>query len=1399
MAKKFNELIKKTLSVIIAVQLVSAALPSVSQGAENTDSVTIYMNPNGINGSGTKEKPVSSFNNLKALLGKLDDKVKSVTVEMAGGTYYLDDGVVLNEKLIKGKELTIKAADGEKPVLAGSRPVSLDDFEAVSDKSVKDRLVPSAAAYVGVVDLGKQGFTHEQVNFLDGLEVGSAATVLGVFLNDSKETIARFSNSSYLRIGNVINGGGQRRYALNQTDGGIFEVTQPNVRRWSQAKDMYIEGFLGAEYWSEWAKVGSIDTEKQTIAMAEWTQYGLKPQHKWAAINLLEEIDTPGEWYIDSDKLLMYYYPRYPIDRKTDKLEIAVVKKPLLTLDNVSNVVIDGIGFKNSGDDGISLISCEQVTIKNSSFYNLAKVGVRATNASNVRISCNDFYDTGYEGIYLDGGDRNLLISNGCVIDNNHVYNTGYLSGVNWNGGIRIGANSVETVIRNNLLHGIKNYSYTFGGNDNLFAYNEVWNGNRETADSAPIYCGRKLSEYGNAMRYNYVHDCVNAGNSTFTNWGIVTGDDWQAGTIIENNIIDMNNRNKGLASGTHSRDGIIRYNINVNSLVGIQANDRYKYVPNIFSDPANTTTGGLIASLESDTGLKKGYATTPIWLKKHPQVSTIYQDCVDNNGRFMVRDNVITDNVSVFAPNQIEQQFIDWGTVERNLDIEDMSVFVDPDNHDYRLTMEAVKKYNLSDKLMNEENFSMSEIGIQTDERSIEKPSDKFRKLYPTNGNSNMQREGLNLKWERALYADQYSYTVAKDPEMTDIVAEGITFDTSVTLDMLENDTVYYWNVRAENISKQIGNEWDSVGEAFVFKTSKYDVLDKNILNSVINEAEEVYKTVTEGNTVGDFKTGTLEVFKTEIDEAKRVSELVIGTTETIDNAVARLRSFVSLISGYKHKGFITVNNENKDSWIVVEEKAEDYSVENGTASFNQTGAEAVAYKDIIKNHQALSFKLKKEQAQNWIGIALKQKTPNQTSYSRNDHSYLIVIKDDIFELQKYDSASASAGIIKTADNNGIFTADKWHDFRFGAITVEKGVNIFLTIDGNKIFDYLDSVNPITAEGYFALTANANVLSIMQGDVPEGEYIPDESIYNNGETVKSTYFKVNEDGYNETGKFDNSEFVGFENAAVRTTVGGTAEWNEIVPMKNYKIYYWHTPLKDGDKNAKVIFETSGGGLGSTVFEKNVDFSGGEEGWTEIGTFLTMAPDAKNSVANVKIVGSGNGKIAASAIRLDESTESESRFSKLFYEDGKSVMLFKIGKNELYNNIAKSEIDVAPKIVDGRTLVPVRAIAEGFGFDVSYNDADKTVSLKNGEIQIDMQIGNNEFTVNSETRTTDMAPCIENGITLLPLRALSEAIGKKVVWDESRKLIIIADSLKITEENISEYKEVLDIADGKFK
>lgn len=99
--------------------------------------------------------------------------------------------------------------------------------------------------------------------------------------------------------------------------------------------------------------------------------------------------------------------------------------------------------------------------------------------------------------------------------------------------------------------------------------------------------------------------------------------------------------------------------------------------------------------------------------------------------------------------------------------------------------------------------------------------------------------------------------------------------------------------------------------------------------------------------------------------------------------------------------------------------------------------------------------------------------------------------------------------------------------------------------------------------------------------------------------------------------------------------------------------------------------------------------------------------------------------------------------------------------------------DVAPKIVNDRTMLPIRIVAESLGGTVTWNGELQRVTIQKGADVILITIGADTAYVNGTAVKLDAAAFVENGRTYLPLRFISETLGAQVVWNEAEKTVTI--------------------------
>jgi hypothetical protein len=126
-----------------------------------------------------------------------------------------------------------------------------------------------------------------------------------------------------------------------------------------------------------------------------------------------------------------------------------------------------------------------------------------------------------------------------------------------------------------------------------------------------------------------------------------------------------------------------------------------------------------------------------------------------------------------------------------------------------------------------------------------------------------------------------------------------------------------------------------------------------------------------------------------------------------------------------------------------------------------------------------------------------------------------------------------------------------------------------------------------------------------------------------------------------------------------------------------------------------------------------------------------------------------------------------------------SVIVLSIGSDIVTVDSKATTVDAAPEIVDGRTFVPIRFIAETFGSTVTWLPETKGITIVLGDTTIGLQIGNATAVINGNIIALEAAPYIKNSRTMVPLRVITESFGGNVAWDPVNHIITITYVLPV--------------------
>lgn len=135
----------------------------------------------------------------------------------------------------------------------------------------------------------------------------------------------------------------------------------------------------------------------------------------------------------------------------------------------------------------------------------------------------------------------------------------------------------------------------------------------------------------------------------------------------------------------------------------------------------------------------------------------------------------------------------------------------------------------------------------------------------------------------------------------------------------------------------------------------------------------------------------------------------------------------------------------------------------------------------------------------------------------------------------------------------------------------------------------------------------------------------------------------------------------------------------------------------------------------------------------------------------------------------------------------------KLNSYEIEVNTFTKTIETAPIVQEGRTFIPIRSILEEAGANIIWNKEDNKATIELGKGMIELWLNQKVYFVNGWRYEFDASPRIINGRTMIPLRGLFEKLGFKVIWDKDTEEISISSEDGISSPNkIKVYSEYIE-------
>lgn len=579
-------------------------------------------------GDGSRQKPyqtlVQARDGIRTLRkeGTLK-KGEAVTVCVEPGVYPLHASLELSAADSGRAEAPVvyRARVAGMARLQGGITLAPASFKPVTDAAVLSRLDAAVREKVRVCDLSTL-VPAAFANYKTAFRGVPAAPWL--YVNHRPMTLARWPNvtatdTGWASFSKAVDTGLPQSAAkdpgLRKLHPGSFVFDNPRPARWNLSDGVWLLGYWTHDWSDEVIRIASYDKQKKVITLAAPHSYGINAgtwgaaKRRFFAMNALEELDVPGEWYLDRPRKLLYFYSNG--DLTTAEIVLATLTEPFVKVNGAKFVKLVGLGFEFGHADGIVARNAEHLEIAGCVVANLAGGGISLNGSASVVQSC-DLYNIGRGGISLSGGDRKSLTPAKNIAENNHIHDFGIFQRTYAPG---IGVSGCGQIARNNCIHDAPHNAVLYGGNEHLFERNEVYRVVMETGDAGAFYSGRDWTSRGNILRNNYIHD-LGSGNASHVNTMGIYLDDCDCGDTLVGNVFHRAGRAIMIGGG---RDNPVLNNVIVDCPIGLHIDSRGMTWKQ-WNNPA-------YPSWYLEAKAKQFDYTQPPWSTKYPRLAAIMHE----------------------------------------------------------------------------------------------------------------------------------------------------------------------------------------------------------------------------------------------------------------------------------------------------------------------------------------------------------------------------------------------------------------------------------------------------------------------------------------------------------------------------------------------------------------------------------------------------------------------------------------------------------------------------------------------------------------------------------------------------------------------------------------------------
>lgn len=508
---------------------------------------SFYVSTSGNDSSiGKKHFP---FATLPAALEKasrysLAHQGHEVEIIFSAGEYPMDGCVLVDGKKFAGP-LTLRAADDADVVLSGEQKTG--QWQKLSDQNALERI--PCPEKVLQTDLGEAGIT----------DFGCAAggeNRFDFYYKGKRQTLSSWPDEGFAYAGNALGKTSYPSYLGNTYAEPLLGYVDARMDKWAGEDAPFLHGYWGYDWFDMYNPVTIDPVSKSMTIEGEESRYGYRSGCRFRGVNLLCELDTPGEYWVDRSKGMLFWYAPDGFDGEGTCVSV-FPDMAMLRFCGCSDVTVRGIGMCGGRGGAVIVDGGRDVIFEDCSFTRFAQdVAVINGGEGHKFLHCH-ISELGCAGIIMSGGDRTTLEPAGfevadCTIESLSLYRKTYQPCIRF-GGCGL------TIVHNRFCD-CPSSALRLDGNDILVEYNQFEDLVLESDDQGGIDIFNNYGFRGIVIRHNYFH---NIGDPKDNIAGGVRFDDRISGMLVESNVFDhCGSSGFGGVQIHGGQDNVVRHNV---------------------------------------------------------------------------------------------------------------------------------------------------------------------------------------------------------------------------------------------------------------------------------------------------------------------------------------------------------------------------------------------------------------------------------------------------------------------------------------------------------------------------------------------------------------------------------------------------------------------------------------------------------------------------------------------------------------------------------------------------------------------------------------------------------------------------------------------------------------------